>query len=172
MEENTCELENTKEVSFDITMDETILYDYLVHHAYSGASGILGTCFGVLGIMLFINSQYQNPFYLILGVLLIFYLPVNMKFQAKKMMVLSEAFKSPLHYKIDVNGITVSQGEAEESVSWDKCIKAVSTKQSILVYTGKKNATIFPRKQLGEKLPAMIATLAENMPPERMKIRF
>ncbi len=162
--------ETSRSLSFDISMSSKILYDYMVNHAYSGSSGILGTCFGFLGIIFYAKTGYI--LYLIIGVVLLFYLPVNLRYRAALQMQNVESFKKPLHYEVDENGITVSQGEVTETVGWEQCTKAVSTKLSIVVYTGKANATIFPRKQLEDKLPVLIATIAENMEPQKVKIRF
>ncbi len=160
----------TKEVSLDVHMNTGVLYDYMLNHSYSGASGILGTCFGFLGIIAFAKTQF--PLYLIMGLLLIFYLPVHLRYRAALQMQATEAFKKPLHYVVDRKGISVSQGEQTECVSWEQCLKAVSTKKSIVVYTGKKNATIFPRADLGEYTAALIAVIVENMDPKRVKIRY
>lgn len=161
---------NGKEVQFTVSMSAKILYDYMINHAYTGTSGILGTCFGALGILFFLRTSFI--LYLIIGLILIFYLPVNLWTQSVKSMTVNAAFKKPLEYKLNSEGITVSQGDTSQTASWDQCTKAVSTRQSIVVYTGKKNACIFPRKQLGDKLSPAIAVLAENMDPKRVKIRF
>ena len=168
------EVDNQEEKVFEISISMTspALYDYLVYHAYSGASGILGTCFGALGIILFLRSGCENYLALILGILLIFYLPVTLKISSLKQMQLNPVFKEPLNYRLDSKGITVWQGETTQTLSWDKCVKAVSTRQSILVYTGKKNASVFPRKQLAARFPDFVGTLAHYMEPKKVKIRY
>lgn len=164
-----------KNVSFDVNMDKNVLYDYMVHHAYSSAGGVLGTCFGFMGVLMFYRS-YQlgeaNWLFLIIGLLLIFYMPINLKYKAFAQMKLTEAFQKPLHYELDENGITVSQDDTSETIEWDRCLKAVSTRLSIVVYTGKRNASVFPRKDLGDKLPALVATISQNMNPKKVKIRY
>lgn len=163
-------VEKNKEVTLDVHMNAGVLYDYMLNHAYSGAAGILGTCFGFLGIVAFARTHF--PLYLIMGILLIFYLPVHLRYRAAVQMQTTEAFKKPLHYVVDENGISVSQGEQTERVTWEQCLKAVSTRKSIVIYTGKQNATIFPRADLGEYTAALIAVIAENMEPKRVKIRY
>ena len=162
--------DSTKEITLDVHMNTGVLYDYMLNHSYSGASGILGTCFGFLGIIAFAKTQF--PLYLIMGLLLIFYLPVHLRYRAALQMQATEVFKKPLHYVVNREGIGVSQGEQTECVSWEQCLKAVSTRKSIVVYTGKKNATIFPRSDLGEYTAALIAVIVENMDPKRVKIRY
>lgn len=165
-------IENCDEnsITFQVKMSAKILYDYLLNHAYTGSSGIIGTCFGVVGILFFLRTSY--PLYLIIGIMLILYLPYTLWTQAARTMTVNEAYKLPLTYTLDSKGITVSQGEVSETASWDQCTKAVSTKMSIVVYTGKKNAFVFPRAQLLDKLTPMLSVIAENMDPKKVKIRF
>ena len=161
-----------KEIEFEVKMNSSVLFDYLINHAYSGASGILGTCMGTVGILLFVKMGMQAILYLIFGIIIILYLPITLWLKSKQLMVLNESFKSPLAYTVNADGITVSQGDEKQSIEWDKCIKAVSTKQSIVLYTGKNNASVFPRKQLGEQLPVLISVISAYMDPKKVKIRF
>ncbi|MCR4585525.1 MAG: YcxB family protein [Lachnospiraceae bacterium] len=151
-------------------MSTAVLYDYLVHHSYTSAEGILGTCFGMLGVIIFLKTSY--PLYLVIGLLLIFYLPVNLRYKASLAMHTNPAFKKPLEYEFGAGGFTVSQGEERGEISWDKCTKAVSTRLSIVIYTGKKNASILPRKDIGDDLGELITRITENMDQKKIKIRF
>ena len=82
-----------------------------------------------------------------------------------------EDVKAALH-EIDVNGITVSQGELSEGQSWENMVKAVSTPRSIIVYTSRVNATIFPKREMGDKTPYVIEMISTHMPPAKVKIRM
>lgn len=168
-DENVCK----KELDISVTMSSKILYDYLIYHAYSSAAGLIGTCFGAAGVLVFLNQpSVDRVLYLILGIVLIFYTPVSLKLRSAQLMQLTDTYKKPLDYHLGEEGITVSQGDLSQTMEWDKCVKAVSTRQSILLYTGKNNASIFPRRQLGDKLPALVAVFAENMDPKKVKIRY
>ena len=46
------------ELEFDVKVTPSVMYDYLLHHTYSGMSGIIGTVFGVFLIMAFIATKY------------------------------------------------------------------------------------------------------------------
>ena len=50
-------------------------------------------------------------------------------------------------------------------------VKAVSTVNSIIVYTTKTNACIFPKKDLGEQKDKVIEMISTHMPPKKVKIR-
>ena len=87
-------------------------------------------------------------------------------------MLKNPAFSSPLHYVLNEEGITVSQGEVSQSQAWADMYKATSTTKSIIVYTSPVNATIFPKRVLGENLSQCIEIIATHMPPNKVKIRF
>ena len=151
-------------------MSTPVLYDYMVHHSYTSAEGILGTCFGMLGVIIFLKTSY--PLYLVIGLVLIFYLPVNLRYKASLAMHTNPAFKKPLEYEFSDTGFTVRQDEQSGEIEWDKCTKAVSTRLSIVIYTGKKNASVLPRKDIGDNLGELITRISEHMDQKKIKIRF
>jgi len=158
------------ELEFDVKITSGAMYDYLLQHTYTSFSGMLGTLVGALFIVLFFCTKY--PIYLIAGIIMIAYLPYTLFIRAGKQVIDTPAFKNPLHYRMTDEGIFVSQGETEETQSWEKCYKAVSTSKSIILYTSKNTASIFPKKDLGEKKDALIQMISTHMPPNKVKIRF
>ena len=154
------------EMEFDVKVTAGVLYDYLLYHTYTSFSGMLGTLVGVFLIMAFLSTKYV--IYLIAGVVLIVYLPGALFLRAMRQAQNTPAFKKPLHYE----GISVSQGENEEKQSWDSCVKAVSTGRSIILYTSRTAASIFPKKDLGDKKEALIQMISTHMHPKKVKIRF
>lgn len=158
------------ELEIDVKVTSSDLYDYLLYHTYTGLSGMLGTLVGVFLIMAFISTQYI--IYLIAGVVLIAYMPCSLFLKAKQQAVNNPVFKEPLHYKMTEDGISVSQGENEETQSWESCVKAVSTGRSIILYTSKTTASIFPKRDLGDKKATLIQMISTHMPPKKVKIRF
>lgn len=158
------------ELEFDVHITSDKLYDYLLYHTYTSFSGMLGTLVGAFLIMGFLSTKY--PIYLIAGVVLIGYLPCTLFIRAKRQVMNTEAFKKPLHYKMTDEGISVSQGDNEENQSWDSCVKAISTSKSIILYTSKTTASIFPRKDLGTNKDALIQMISTHMPPKKVKIRY
>ena len=158
------------ELEFDVKVTPSAMYDYLLHHTYSGMSGIIGTVFGVFLIMAFLATKY--PIYLIAGIVVIGYLPAGLWLKAHEQVSMTPAFKVPLHYHMTDEGISVSQGENEEQQSWESCYKAVSTRNSIILYTSRTTASIFPRKDLGENVETLIKMISTHMPPKKVKIRF
>lgn len=157
------------ELEFDVKMTPIAMYDYLLRHTYSTFSGMLGTIVGVIFLMVFFHTEYV--IYLIAGVVLILYIPVTLFLRANQQVQNTPAFKKPLHYVCNDEGVSVSQDGTVEMLPWDACVKAVSTSRSIILYTSKTTASIFPKKDLGEKQTALIAMISTHMEPKKVKIR-
>ena len=86
-------------------------------------------------------------------------------------MLLTPAFKKPLHYRFLEEGIEVSQDDIVELQNWKDMQKAVSTGKSIIVYTSKVKAAIFPRKDMGEQTVRVMEIICTHMAPDKVKIK-
>jgi hypothetical protein len=160
------------ELEFDVKITPSAMYDYLLYYTYTSPSGLLGTIVGVLFIMAFVATSCHYPLYLIAGLVIILYLPCTLLLRANQQVANTPAFKKPLHYKLTIDGISVSQDGSEEKQGWDNCYKAVSTSRSIILFTSKTTASIFPKSDLGDKKDALLQMISTNMPPKKVKIRF
>lgn len=156
-------------VELDIKIGAGDLYDYMLMHNYNSPAGIMGSVLGA--VMVMVALAKEQWIFLIAGVVLLLYLPWTLFVQSRKQILNNPAFKQPLHYVLDENGITISQGETSTSQTWEDMVKAVSTGKSIIVYTSRVNATIFPKAQMGDKKTAVIEIISTHMPPKKVKIR-
>lgn len=157
------------EVSFDVKITPGVLYDYLLYHTYTGTTGLLGTIAGALLVVAYFMAG--NILYLIFGVVVLAYLPWTLFIRSKKQYLANPAFKETLHYTLNEEGMTVSQKDTSEQIAWENLCKAVSTPRSIVLYTSPVNASIFPKKDLGEQKAALIEVISTHMPPKKVKIR-
>lgn len=156
-------------VELDVKIEAGDLYDYMLMHTYSSASGVLGSAVGALLILLAIGTQRWA--FIVLGIILLLYLPWTLFIKSRRQVLTNPSFQKPLHYVLDDIGITISQGEDSVQYSWEELYKAVSTGRSIIVYTSRVNATIFPKKQMEDKRAGVIEMISTHMPPNKVKIR-
>lgn len=170
MKFEVCEKERINMVELDVKITSGDLYDFLLRHSYNSVSGLLGAVIGALGVVVGISRQYW--IYLILGVVILLYLPWTLFIKSKQQIANNPVFQEPLHYVLDENGITISQGDSSTCQTWEDCLKAVSTGRSIIVYTAKNNATIFPKSQMQDKTTDVIEMISTHMPPAKVKIRI
>lgn len=157
------------EVEFDVKITPNALYDYLMSHTYHSLSGLAGTVVGALLIVAFFMNM--RPAFLIAGIVIVAYLPWTLFLKSRQQFLRNEAFKLPLHYKMSDEGVEISQGDSVTLVKWEDMYKATSSGASILLYTNRVNAFIFPKRELGEKKVAVIAAISTHMPPAKVKIR-
>ncbi len=156
-------------VELDIKIEAGDLYDYMLMHTYNSPSGILGSAFGALLVVIaFLRAQW---IFLIAGSALLLYLPWMLFIQSRRQILTNPVFKQPLHYRLDDGGLTISQGDVSTTQAWGDMVKAVSTGRSIILYTSRVNATIFPRKQMQDKTAAVIEVISTHLPPAKVKIR-
>ena len=157
------------EIEFDVKITSNVLYDYMLRHTYSSLSGIMGSVVGVLMLILFASNR--QPICLIIGAVILLYLPWTLFLRSRQQALNTPAFKKPLHYRLSDEGIEVSQDDTTEQMGWDGMVKAVSTINSIIVYTTKTNACIFPKKDLEDNKYKVIEIISTHMPPGKVKIR-
>ena len=145
------------------------LYDYMLMHTYNSAAGLLGSGVGALLVVYAIATK--NWLFLVLGAIMLLYLPWTLFIKSRRQILSNAAFAEPLHYILNEEGLTVSQGDASEQMAWQDMHKAVSTPKSLILYTSPVNASIFPKKDLGEKTAGVIGIISTHMPPKKVKIR-
>lgn len=156
-------------LELDVKIESKDLYDYMLRHSYNSPSGILGSCFGALMVVLAVlTGQWM---YLVFGIIMLAYLPWTLFLRSKKQALTNAGFQKPLHYVLDDTGVAISQGEESVQYLWEEMVKAVSTGRSIILYTSPVNATLFPRRELGDKTAAVIEMISTHMPANKVKIR-
>ena len=108
--------------------------------------------------------------YLIFGIIVVVYIPANL-FLMSRQQAMQETFQKPLRYTFYKEGMAVSQGDVQDVIGWDYILKAVATSNSIIVYTGKNRASIFPRRDLTPDATALIQVLSTHLDPKKIKIK-
>lgn len=157
------------ELEFDVKMTAGALYDYMLRHTYYSASGLIGTVVGALLVVWFFAGG--GVIFLIAGAVILLYLPWTLFLKSRQQMLNTPAFKEPLHYRMTEEGIEVSQNGEVQEQKWEDMYKAVSTPRSIIVYTSRVNASIFPKRDMGDRTAGVIRMISTHMPPSKVKIR-
>ena len=156
------------ELEFDVQITKKDLYEYQTFHAYSTPSTLIGTTVGCLLVIGFLHTG--THLLLLAGIFAIIYMPWTLHIKSG-MQAASPAFKDPFHYKLNEEGLEVSRGEEKQLVPWELFTKATASRKSILLYTSKVNAFIFPRRELGDEINTLVQIISCNMPTNKVKIR-
>ena len=160
---------------FDMKINTMAMYRFLMNHVYSGLSGWISILTGAGMIAYYFmygkDSGSSNPWiFLFFGVLFLVYMPWTLYSKAVRQTKLNPVFKHPLHYVLTEETLEVQQAEASNQIEWEKVWMVRETAQSILVYTGKKNAFIWVKSQLQNEKEVR-AILKKVMNPKRLKLK-
>ena len=136
--------------SFDATIEKPELADFVRNHMTHSAAVI---AIIVMGFVLPVYSYFvqRDKIYLalIFCLVLSFVYPV---WQYKK--IVDQNLKNPIyqnvfHYMVDEKGFHLEAGLRAIDLDWKEFSRLKELKSSYILYTGKKNAYIFPKKDLG-----------------------
>lgn len=156
-------------IEFDVKMTTSKMYDYMMRHNMTSFTGILGEFIGILLVVAYF--LYGKWMYLLCGVVIVLYMPVALFMKSVNQVKLNPVFQEPLHYVLDEEGITVRSGENEDSLPWEQMYKAVSTTSSVILYTNRVNACVFPKSDLGDMKDDVIKMISTHMDPKKVNIR-
>ena len=159
-------------IEFDVQMTVAKMYDYMLYHTFHGMQGILGEMVGILLIIGFVITDPHKWIYLICGLIVLFYLPVALLFNARRQVKLQPAFRDKLHYVLSEEGIQVTVGEQTDSLPWEDVRKAVCTSKNLIIYTSKNAASLFPRADLGDQATAVIEMISTHVDPKKVNLRI
>lgn len=141
------------EVKFSVQVTVKDMYAFLMHHSYRGGSLIADAIvtFGAIGLLLagFGKGDPVKTVALIFVAMLFTVIhPLQLYTKARKQVKNNEVFKEPLDYVLTEEGITLSQGEQSQSITWGDVYQVKEYKSQILVYTGRVYAFIWPKSAL------------------------
>lgn len=146
-----------KQISFSVQMTWKEIYKFTMYHTYHSFAGILGVVLSVMALANLIISfdklsDQSKTIMTIVAAWFLIFEPLRMLMRSKSQMKLSKAYKKPLDYTLNDEGITVSQDEESQTIEWSRLLKIVETKSQILVYSNRINAFIFPKECFSEQL--------------------
>lgn len=160
------------DIEFDVKVTAPVLIDFQMQHSYKQAITIFMTAAGAVLCFLFISGKQTSPLYIVIGLIAIFLTPVQNIYNSIIKVKMIEAFQTPLHYKLSEEGIEVSQGEVSQLLEWNQVMKVTGTRKSIFVYSTKRAAFIFPRKEMDHQTEDVIRMIAAHIEPKKLKLRY
>ncbi len=152
------------------------MYSFLIHHTYTSFSGIFGVVLGIAFIFFGFRNMDASTIqpalvYFFIGVMFVFGNPILLYGRAKKQVKSSPSFQQPICYELGEEGITVSQGDESNEVSWDSLMKVTTNGTSMIVYVNRMRALILPKVAFGEQYAAAVEMVSTHMPPNKVHFR-
>lgn len=151
------------EVKFEVKMNTKKMFHFLMYHTYHSVQGPLSLIFAIAGIGICIwtygdVAMNWTILYGFFGVLFLVYEPISLYMRAATQVKLNPAFKKPLMYVVNEEGIITMQGEYKAEIQWEDLRTIKESKAYFFCYTSVQNAFIFPKedfkdeRQTAEKL--------------------
>ena len=156
-------------VEFDVKMTAGKMYDYMLRHTFTSFAGIIGELLGIVLIIGFFVAHQR--LYLFAGIICVVYQPIALYYRSRRQVANNEVFKQPLHYVLNDEGVTVKSGDNTDSLPWSRMYKAVSTNRSVILYTNRINACIFPKEDMGDRKDDVIRMISTHMDAKQVNIR-
>lgn len=165
-----------KKIEIDIKMTFDDMYRFNLYHVYHNSQGILSIVLAVMLVLISIltwgeSNVAYNVLYLLAAVMLIIYVPLNLRSRVKKQMNSTDAYQKPIHYTFDESGITTSFADQSVTMPWKQLYKIVSTKRMVLLYGGRIRANVIPRDQLGDAYDALYELARSQMDSYRFNMK-
>ena len=160
-------------LEFDVKVTEKDLYSFNIEQAYKGSQGVISLLFAVLlAAAAMLSAQKGNTeyvvLYIIVGILVLLYVPFSLKGRVKMIMKTNEVFSKPLHFEIDEKN---SQGEEMAQLPWEQVYRFVANDKRILIFSNRKNAYILSKEQLGDSYEPLKELAGSTLEKYRLKIK-
>jgi len=153
-------------IEIDVMLDEKSLNRFLIYHNYARVSGVIGVIISVAALVGLIWkwgmwSVDQRIILVLLSLLFTVFQPLMLMGRGRKQLKMEE-FQTPFHYVFDEEGVTISQKEQSQKVTWNEIRKIKYGKDAIYVYTSTVSAFVVPQSQCDGKFDELVALMKEN----------
>lgn len=168
--------EQSMTTEFDVTITSKDMYRFNMYHAYHGFQGIFATVIGILVLIVAgatfgkIETMY-TVLYTIFGIIFLVYVPFSLYMRSKRQILASKVLQGVLHYKLDEEGIHVSQNDQTADLPWNQIYKVVSTKSNLLIYSSRVNAYVIPRNIIEKEYEKAAQLASEHLEKYRLKLK-
>ena len=109
--------------------------------------------------------------YVAFSVIILLYIPISLRGRVKLTLKNNEVLAGVLHYHFTEKEIKVTSGEDSGELPWKQIYKMIDTKHNVLIYSGRRNAYVLPKDQIGDNYETLKAIAKKVLEPHRVKLR-
>lgn len=145
------------------------IFKFSLAYTYLGIPGILPALIVLTGIYLLVTGLIQGNasanvlFGIVVIVLFVVVNPVMLYIKAKKQAIENPVYKIKTYYTIQEDGIFVEVGEENALIEWDRVLKIKHFMGLNVLYTGPKQAFVFPDEALGDERDKITGVMKEKI---------
>ena len=163
-------------MEFEIKLSVQDLYRFQMYHNYTGFNGWFSIVVAAIALVVSFTTVGDvelgyTLLYAIFGILFLLYIPVTVYLSAKRKVTKSKEFMLPLRYRVNKEGVTVSQEEASSTLPWGQIYKVITTKSNVLIYSSRINAFVIPRNQLGDQYDHLKELCENHLESYRVRMK-
>lgn len=166
-------------IEFDVKLEARDMFRFNMYQTYTGFNGWTSIICSIALFGMAVYTYYLHGdaaltkmlMYVFASILLLVYMPLTLWLRANQSIKASPVLGNTLHYHVDEDGFTVTQGEASGVLAWKQIYRMVSTKHLVLVYSNRVNAYVIPRAQLGEHYVSLAKLATDKLPKFRAKMK-
>ncbi len=167
-------------LEFDVKVTADDMFKFNLRHIYSTFQGWVSVLLGLF--LLFVGfyswnslSAMNRAIYVGAGLLMIVYVPINMKLKSAHVVQSNEELFSSLHFIFDdEKGVLASSkvtAEEEAALPWDYVYKVKCAKDALYIYSNKINAYIIPRECVKSKETQITECLKKNVEDYKLSLK-
>lgn len=162
---------------FDVQMNRSYMFDFLMHHTYGTVKGkcslLLGVAAAILAILTWGKvNMISSGIYIAAGIFCLFAIPGNLWVKSGKITTGTKSYRLPFTYKIDATGITTIQKDQTAHANWKQIVKVTESHRCLYVYISNVTAFVWPKKSIGQEYQTVLGILKEHIEKDQLKIRF
>lgn len=155
----------------NVQLTKEQLFDFLLYHTFSKASGFLVNMLGmgviVVGVVMQVTGRVDFEhflLYVIAGVAFLSYTPLLLKFRANKQIKVNPEYRDSKEYIFsEEDGILVIQNGEEKKYDWSQVQRTVTAPKTIGIYYGKDLAFIIPKEAFGDRFVPIMQMVVRHI---------
>ena len=164
-------------MKFHTQLKANDIFKFSLAYTYSGLQLILAIAMVAVGVYMCVtgmgaaDGQSNMIFGIVLIVLFVVVNPLMLYVKAKKQAIENPVYKMKTYYTLNEDGIFVELGEDSATIEWARVLKISHVMGLNILYTGRKQAFVFPDYALGEDKDKMLSYMKEHMEAIRTYVR-
>ncbi len=165
----------SKEIKISSLFKFGNVYELLLYNIYKSFKGIFTVMISIVGIIALITGVVEDAQQrgLLIYVILfcIGFYPLLTIYKAKKQMDSSIFYKNLIHYRLNSQGIHVSQDNHTLFKTWNGVQKVVEIRKSIVLYLNEGGVFILPKGDIGNNYDLLKNIILGNTDPKICKFK-
>lgn len=159
-------------MSIKVTLTANELFRFAMYHIYHARTGIFSLIAGAVAVILAVtrwgsSSTFEKVILCLCIFSFLIWEPLK-NFVRSKAQAASDAYRNPITFTFDSDGIEAAQGKSRQKVPWKNVVKTVKAVSLYIIYIDEIRAFLIPVPAVANKA-AFEEILRAHVSAERRK---